>query len=280
MIWKKPKMSLDKMDPALLVWVAAILSAVFTTVVSGWAVYNYQRRQSQNSAATRQQTENAFNLMQQMASQTGDQKMLQEIIDARTKLLASDRPADDAAIKEILAQVPRLTEEYKKLETSKTNAAGQLLAEFRSNWEPLIQTVVSDFDRRVDDLTAADPRVRVTTKDTAFKVAGIGQDGGNGQLIRVAELNGVELRLYCSSAQVHPTHLSGGTVVITVRIPQRTENESNPLNISFSLKEATLGDRKWVAPMSAASTKEFADAALPGINKGIQDFLVLANSRK
>lgn len=133
--------------------------------------------------------------------------------------------------------------------------------------------------QRVDALIAAEPKVRIK-KDDAFKVAGLGQDGGNSQLIRVAELNGVELRLYCSNAQVHPTHLSGATVTITVRIPERQENESNPLNISFSLKEATLGDKKLVAPSSAASSKEFADAAIAGINKGIESFLVMANARK
>jgi hypothetical protein len=249
-------------------------------VLLAWATYNFQSRQSQSSAATRQQAEKALELMQQIAAKTGDKETLQQIIDARTRLLASDRPTDDAAIKDILDRVPRLTEEYKKLETNKADAADQLMTEFRTNWEPLIRTVVEDFDRRVNALITAQPKVRLATKLDSFKVAGIGQEGGNSQLIRVAELNGVELRLYCSSAQVHSTHLSGGTVVITVRIPQQAENESNPLNISFSLKEASMADKKWIAPISTASAKEFVDAAVPAINQGIQDFLVLASSRK
>lgn len=78
MLSEKRKISLENVSPAFLVFLAAMFLA--------WATYNYQNRQSQNSAATRQQAESAFSLMQQMASQTGNKEMLQEIIDARTKL--------------------------------------------------------------------------------------------------------------------------------------------------------------------------------------------------
>lgn len=271
---KRLKMSLDKMDPALLVWIAAIVSAVIT----GWAVYNFQSRQSRNSAATRLQVEQAVSLMEKLATRTGDNEVLQDVIEARTKLLTADRPPDDATIQSILARVPRLTEEYKKLEVSKATAAEHLLADFRGNWEPLIRFLVSEFDHRVEQLIAAGVKVNVQ-KDDAFKVAGIGQEGGNGQWVRTVELNGAELRLHISSSQIQPSSVGGASLVVVVRYAQKHENVSNPLSISFQEKEARLGDQVVAAP-NADKNKPFLQAAAAGMNKGFEDFLVLSNAQR
>src|SRR5262249_26091494 len=119
------------------------------------------------------------------------------------------------------------------------------------------------------------------TKDDGYRVAAIEQEGGNSQLIRVVSMNGIELRLYCTSAQIHPTRLESGALIITVRIPEKPENESNPLNLRFDLKEASSGTQNFVPSGGAQDpSKELLDAIISGINKGIEDFLVIANARK
>lgn len=264
-------MNLNAINPALLVFVAAVLLA--------WATYNYQTRQSQSSAATRQRLDDAVSLMQRMATQTGNSEVLQEVIDARTKLLATSRAAEDEAVEKILARVPQLTEEYRKLEASKSSAADRLMAEYRAKWEPVIRFAVAEFDRRLAVVSASGAQVRVT-KEENFQVAGIGQAGGNSQLVRVADMNGVQLRLYCTSAQIHPTRLESGHLVITVRIPEKTENESNPLSVGFDLGSASAGGRSFDTSASDAATDDLTDAITAGINKGIEDFLVIANARR
>jgi hypothetical protein len=270
---KKRNMILDKIDPALLVFIAAIVSAVIT----GGAIYNYQSRQSRSGAATRERVDSAVNLMEKLATQTGNKEVLQDVIEARTKLLSADRPPDDATIKSILAGVPRLTEEYKKLEANKATAAEQLLAEFRGNWEPLIRFLVSEFDRRTDELIAEGLKVNVQ-KDEAFKVAGIGQEGGSNQWVRTVERNGIALRLYLSTAQIRPSSVSGAALGVLVRYADTEENTSNPLNISFHAKEAMLGDHR-IVPADAGRALAFRQAAATGMNKAFQDFMVLSNAQ-
>jgi hypothetical protein len=262
-------MSLNDVNPALLVFIGAIFLA--------WATFNYQNRQSQNGKVTRQLLEKAIALMEPKAIQTGDNQALQEIIDARTKLLATNRPPDDAAVRQILERVPHLTEEYKKLEKNKATAANQLMTEYRTNWEPVFRVAVAEFDKRVETAEAQVNGIRVTKEDN-FKVAGIEQEGGNSQLVRVAEMNGVQLRLYFTSAQIHPTHLDSGHIEITVNIPEKPENDSNPLRISFGLKEASTPNGSFAA--SSDSSKALAQIVIDGINKGLEEFLVLASARK
>lgn len=266
----KRKMNLDNVNPALLVLIAGLLSL--------FAAYISQTRQSKNTSAMRQQLDLNTNLMREMAAQTGNKQMLQEVIDLRLKLLASEGPADDD-VEEILAQVPRLTEEYRRLQNNQSDVAERLLAGFRVRWEPLVRFAVAEFDKRIETVIASGEMVALK-KDDSYRVAGIGQDGGNGQLVRVAQLNGVELRLYCSSGQVHPTHVLAGYLAITVRIPEKQENESSPLNITLAPPEPSSDAKAYSATESTGESKNLANEVVAGINKGIKTFLVLAKARR
>lgn len=249
-------MILDKLNPAVLIVIGGLLSL--------FGAYLAQTRQGRNSTAMRQQLDITTDLMRQMAAQTGNKEMLQEVIDVRSKLLAENRASNDDTIKKILAKVPHLTEEYKKLQSSQAQAAVQRLDDFRMKWEPLVRLAVREFDDRMAAVVSAEKGITIKKEDS-FKVAGIGQDGGNGQLIRVASLNGVELRLYCSSAQVHASNVSGGSLVVTVRVPTDSENYSNPLSIPLDPQGTPAAD--------------LSKTVVSGINKGIEDFLIVAKAR-
>ncbi len=257
------------------------LNPIWLSVIGGlivvFATYLTQTRQSGNTTAIRQELKDQTELLRGLAAQTGDDKALQDAIDSRTKVLSESRAPAASEIDQILKDVPRLAEDYKKLQQSKSSAEETKLAEFRLKWEPPIQMVVAEFDRRLDAVIAKG--VKAELKKEPFKIAGIRQDGGSSQLTRVATLNGVELRLYVSSAQIHPDRIESAHVDVTVRLPEKQENDANPLSATLSLADATIAGKTFPASLNSATDKAFSEAMLAGINKGIETWLVIANGK-
>lgn len=253
--------------------VLSLVSAILIVVAGVLA----QIRQNKEAVILRRQLELNTGLMQQMAGQTGNKEMLAEIIETREALLAASRPSGDD-LERVLAQVPRLTEEYKKLQVNRATASESLLAQYRINWEPLARFAVSEFDNRIKKLIASGTPVEVTKLD-GYKVAGIGQDGGNGQWLRIATVKGVELCLHWSSAQINSTTVSSGSLVIVVRLAGGRANEANPLNLTIGPTGASEGSKIFPPPGTGDPGKELADWVVTGINKGIETLMVLANSK-
>lgn len=152
--------------------------------------------------------------------------------------------------------------------------------DYRAKWEAFISWAVKEFDRRVGETMAAGEKVMVTTKVDDYRTAGIGQDGGSSPIIRAVTFNGVELRLYCASAQVQPGRLSaGGGLTITVRDLTKPDNYSNPLSLTFDLDRASVGKLTVAASISGSSQYDaLMGPVVAGINQGIQDLLVVGRA--
>jgi hypothetical protein len=92
--------------------------------------------------------------MQQLAAQGGDQKTLDELIAARTRLLAADRRINDDMIQDMVARLPKMTEDYGKLQQDTATASTRKETDFRLGWEPFIRFAVAEFDKRIAELRA------------------------------------------------------------------------------------------------------------------------------
>jgi hypothetical protein len=165
----KSTMNVLTWNPIVIGVIAGILglSAAGLTVL---ASYITQMRQSGNTAAIRQELKDQTEMLRGLIAQGGNTKALEDAIAARARVLAEARPPAASEIQQILRDVPRLTDEYRRLQRAQGDAAGKRLAEFRANWEPLIRFTVGEFDRRVE--AVFDSGVKLTMqRDDSYKVA-------------------------------------------------------------------------------------------------------------
>lgn len=124
-----------------------LLAAIIGGVGAFWAAIkqSHLRARSEGNAVVQ------IELLRDIVSRGGNEKELEELIRARSRVLNSDpNKADDVAAG-IIKRLPELTAEFKALERNKLDAYDRKVTEFRLKWEPLIQLVLNKFDSLVAD---------------------------------------------------------------------------------------------------------------------------------
>ena len=135
-----------------LSWPLALvtLGGALTFVGGVWTAL----RQAQRADEAKEANAKVLALTQQIAARGGDQKTLDELIETRTRLLAADRRINDDMIQNIVAQLPKMTEDYDKLRQDTARARAGKETEFRLGWEPFIRFALAEFDKRISELRA------------------------------------------------------------------------------------------------------------------------------
>src|SRR4030095_4981676 len=65
-----------------------------------------------------------------------------------------DKPGGFTTVSNIVAQLPKMTEDYDKLRQDTARARAGKETEFRLGWEPFIRFALAEFDKRISELRA------------------------------------------------------------------------------------------------------------------------------
>ena len=259
--------------PIILITLGGLL-----TLVGGlWQA----KRQAQTAEEAKLANSKVLALTQQIAARGGDQKTLDELIETRTRLLAADRRINDDMIQNIVAQLPKMTEDYDKLRQDTARYRAGKETDFRLGWEPFIRFAVAEFDKRISELRANGISGDGGTTDT-FPIT-----NSNPSMTNVAYQVGVvnfggkaAIHLDYNSYFPPMNKLPEKPGALALRIGTagvRFTGDPIYLSISMNLIEATMmpGGRVIKMPQDGMVSAEMTDAYRSALAKAIEQALVI-----
>ena len=105
-----------------------------------------------SGAETRQANAKLLDTAQDAAARLGNDKTRDELIQARTRLLAGNHPISENPVKAIITQLPVRAEEYNKLNQDKAHMVEDMATDFELCWAPLIHFTLEEFDRALEQI--------------------------------------------------------------------------------------------------------------------------------
>jgi hypothetical protein len=267
-------MSLDFINPAFLSLIGGsiVLIAAFLTYV----------KQGRRNEETAQLLKKNVDLMQAMAARTGDEQMRNEVIELRTRLLSENTKIRNSAVDEMLARIPKMTEDYTKLAKENLASAQAQAAEFEIKWKPVIRTVVGLFDEVTSSLEKKGQGITVRPKGSDFAITKIGVNNRQSREVRRVEKGRTAIVLEYTNGGAYP----GGVEPAELRITCIYDGllQSVPLRLQFTPDQITFGsgvgaqDNLKVERDGSIPTA-FMERVSNTVNEGFTHFLVIANAQ-
>jgi hypothetical protein len=248
------------------------LGGVLVLIGSVWTAIKQTKAGAESAKANTEARE----LTKEIAARLGDQKLVDELVEARSRLVSADRRANDHMIRDIITQLPQVTADYLKLKQSTAAAENAIATNVRLSWEPLIRFCVTEFDRCVDELQARGVAVKVK-KDDDFVITKAG-DERTFYDVRLVSIDNVTLSL---------AYVNGGVTAygmrpcgLWVNVSADGKFDSRPFYIEMDMNEAKGGGMDIPAPKDGIPPKELTEAFTIGVGKGIERLLVITNAKK
>jgi hypothetical protein len=235
-------------------------------------------RQAQTGEEAKLANSKVLALTQQIAARGGDQKTLDELIETRTRLLAADRRINDDMIQNIVAQLPKMTEDYDKLRQDTARARAGKETEFRLGWEPFIRFALAEFDKRISELRANGISGNGGVTDT-FPITDSNVSNSNMTYqVRTVNFGGksvlyLDYRSYFPATNTHPE--TPGVLFLRVGAPGASFPDH--FSISMNLIEGKMipSGRAIKMPEDGMASAEMTDAYRGALAKAIEQALVV-----
>jgi len=250
------------------------LGGVLTVVGGVWTAL----RQAQTGEEARQANAKVLQLTQQIAARGGDQKILDELIETRTRLLAVDRRVNDNMIQDIVARLPKMTEDYDKLRQDTARARAGKETEFRLGWEPFIRFALAEFDKRISELRANGIGGDGDATDT-FPMTNSNVSNSNVNYpVRGVNFGGKSVLSLYYSSYIPATNTrpeKPGVLVLNVGAPGASFPDY--FRISMNLIEGQImpGGKAIEIPKDGIASAEMTDAYRGALAKAIEQALVV-----
>ena len=236
-------------------------------------------RQTQAGAEAKIANSQVLDLTRQIAARGGDQKTLDELIETRPRLLAADRRINDDMIQKIVAQLPKMTEDYDKLRQDTARARAGKETEFRLGWEPFIRFALAEFDKRISELRAngisgdggATDTFPITSSNfsntnTHYTVRGVNLGGGKSVLY-------LDYSSYFPATNMHPE--KPGVLVLRVGAPSASFPDHFSLSMNLIEGKMIPGGRAINMPKDGMASAEMTEAYRGALAKAIEQALVI-----
>ncbi len=218
-----------------------------------WLALNNTESERQTKAANAKLLDTA----QDAAARMGNDKTRDELIQARTRLLAGNRATSDNPVKDIIARLPILADDYNKLNQDKAHTAQAMATDFNLCWGPLIYFTLSEFDRRVDqikeELGTEKDSLKIT-KDEGFdftKIDGAQDDRPLHPNARTISMGKVQLYVVYSRAVITPYGMSNATLVFAIRGGSRVREDPFMLEMGLTDGSTALAHQLHATPGAA-----------------------------
>jgi hypothetical protein len=259
-----------------------LLAAVIGGIGAFWsAIRQADLRKKSEGNASQQVT-----LLQDLSARAGNEKVLEDLIRARSRALTADRAKADDIADGIIKRLPELTEEYKALEKNKLDMYEQKEIEFRLKWEPTIQLFLNELDSLVARCQKHGVNVRVLPVPFSnFPLTCHVGSQMTSYKIRDLELNDSKLYVEYEALGISDNPNSEGyrnaqvQVSLARRVALRLTLSMDDGNCLVSLPgSATLASGQVIAPKDGVPPEKFSKFVQEGFDKIFELFLVAGNA--
>jgi hypothetical protein len=178
-----------------------LLAAVIGGAGAFWAAVKQSELRSRSEGTSALQTQ----LLRDLAARGGNQKELEELIRARSRLLTANQSTAKDVAEGIIKKLPELTAEYKALERNKSDAFDRQTADFRLKWEPLLGFLLTKFDSFVAECQKNGVDLRKNEVPFPDFPRSVNGPRNTSYKIRSATFHNVELYLEYEPIALHPS---------------------------------------------------------------------------
>jgi hypothetical protein len=259
----------------LLTWLPLAMVALggLLTVLGGLWLGIRQVRDG-NKATT--QNAKILDAAQDAAARAGNAELRQEVVNLRTQLLIAERKGDKNMVRDIVARVPALAEQFDKLNQDKVATVEQMAADYELCWKPTIAFLIAEFDEQVSELKKA-KQISEEPRIADFPLT-LASDARKPNHIRVLILDDVRLRFTYDTAALNPTGMTAGRFVFEV-LGRGSIHPHHFAELSFDFNEANGFGKRFPKPKDGRPPVALTDEIRSAVSKAIEQFLVVAASK-
>ncbi len=248
------------------------------TLLAGFGVYLAAVKQTARSNSQ-------SDVLRDVAARTGNNKLLEELIQERSRALNADRGKADDIADALVKRLPSSTEQFNAMEENKRSVFENRTADFRLKWEPLFNATLSLFDKLVDKCTKAGINVEKTTGEPLTLTSDL--PGPSPITLRGVIRNHVVVRIMYTPIVLSPGE-SGTGAQIEFHIQDRRGRDTVPLYITLNQEEGhclwslpghpPAGSGNVRAPKDGKIPQEFLDFIYDGFARVFERFLLEAGA--
>jgi hypothetical protein len=223
---------------------------------------------------------------QDAAARMGNDKTRDELIQARARLLAGNSGTSDNPVRDIIARLPVLADEYNKLSQDRAHTVDAMATDFKLCWGPLIYFTLSEFDRRLDqvknELGTEKDSLKITREDRFdfTKIEGTRDNDPLHPNARTISMGTVQLLIVYSRAVITP---EGGMrdAVLAFAIRGKGGAREDPFSLTMGLTAGSTGPgERFPKPKDGIPPQEVTTKITAGIVTSLERFLVVERAER